>query len=577
MVSRMSRLILSLLVLALMSACAKGFAPKSVDAEFKDLTGAENKNGIPYTSASGSQDFESLKQAIHPSSKVNLDFAASIESVAISRFDLAGNAVHHAPAKLQIRIQFHSSKPVTYAPVLNSAHEAAAVSSEDDAGATKLNVRCFDADCTAIEVRVSSSAAEAGLIYRNRRVTVEALGPFSSSGSTARLERIGTFASSAQDPTMTTVEVAWGPAMFDLQAGDVEAAGDLVATGGQEQNVSVHVKNESATDGRLIGNSNHGDLLLRFADQSGWSFLRVRILKNPGAPGPTDADDSSNSNSDSGPGTGRVTAPPDNTPASDHFIPFDTTNPITALFERDRSNPIIQDAIKNITSSKRKGNLQAFLNRAHPNIASLVADLKTQSIPPELLFITFVESSYFYSNYEIGVSSAKAVGPWQFVLGTARGLGLNAFKPNEIPTKIVNGVQKYKYVVNPCDQRADLHLSTLAAAKYLRTLLNTFRKDPKLAVMAYNMGSSGLNRRMNCINEKKNGAATCSGSIKPLQEYNLAGIDYWEIRRLNAAPPESINYVPQFLAAQFVGREPSRYGFKIATTGFSAAPIPVCK
>jgi hypothetical protein len=90
--------------------------------------------------------------------------------------------------------------------------------------------------------------------------------------------------------------------------------------------------------------------------------------------------------------------------------------------------------------------------------------------------------------------------------------------------------------------------------------------------MAYNMGAGGLNRRLNCINEKKNGATTCSGSIKPLQEYDAAGLDYWEIRRLNAAPRESIDYVPRFLAAQFVGREPSRYGFTVDATGVAPAP-----
>jgi hypothetical protein len=588
MVSRKLRPLLKIVGFALasscliagLSACGKGFAAKAFDAEAKDLTGAANKNGVPFTGASSGQDLEILKQAIDPGSKVNLDFAASIESVVITRLDLAGNPVLSAPAKLQIRIQSHAGHLVTYAPVLTSSHEARSVTSKDDAGATKLNARCLDTDCAAVEVRISSSAAESGLIYRTRRVTVEALGPFASSGSTARLQRIGALASTAQDSTMITVEVAWGPAMFDMHAGDVEASGDLVATGGEEQNVSVSVKNETAIDGRLLGNSNHGDLLLRFADQSAWSFLRVKIQATPG----DSATETGQDGSDSGEGAGRTgtghggaALPPDTTPAGDHFIPFDLSNPITAFFEKDKSNPVVQDEIKNIVSGKRMGDMQKFLNRAHPNMAGMVADLKTQALPPELVFITFVESRYFYSNYDISISGANAVGPWQFVLGTARGLGLKAFEPSLAPLKIVNGVQKYQSVVNPCDQRADLHLSTLAAAKYLRTLLNAFRKDPKLAVMAYNLGASGLNRRMNCIKEKKNGASTCSGSIKPLQEYDAAGIDYWEIRRLHAAPSESINYVPQFLAAQFVGREPSRYGFKVATTGFLPAPIPVCK
>jgi|GEM_PF-3604875 len=547
---------LPLLVLAF-SACGKPYAPKQFDASTKDFTGATNSKGTPYTGASDSSDLELLKQAIDPTPKPNLDLAASIKAVSITRLDLAGNPVSAAPAKLDLKITF-GTKVANYAPVLNASHEAAAVSSSDSDA--KLNVRCLDGDCTSVEVKLSQGTSEAGFIYRLRPVTVEILGPFAvGAAPTGKLDRISTLISAEKAPLLVTTEVAWGPAMFELRSGDVGASGDLVATGGDEENISIRVKDEPSIQGRLLGNSNHGDLLLRVTDGAAWAFMRVRLPVAPTGAGAVSPDDGDTS----------TPAPPDDTPVGDRYIPYDPANPITAFFQRDKTNPVVQDAIRNFASGKR---MHDFLTGARPNLPVVLRDLATQQIPPEFLFITYVESGYFNNNYEIAVSSAKAVGPWQFMLDTGRGLGLKTFEPSVVKSRVVNGKQMYRFAANPCDERGDLDKSTIAAAKYLRKLLDTFRHDPKLAVMAYNLGAGGLNRRLNCINEKQNGASACSGSIKPLQEYDAARLDYWEIRRLNAAPKESIDYVPRFLAAQFVGRAPSAYGITVDTSFATPAP-----
>lgn len=576
------RLIISVGTLALMSvlgtACGKGFAVKSLDTEAKNLTGAQNKNGVPYTGASSGQDLENLKQAVDPSSKANLDFAASIESAVINRLDLAGNASATAPAKLQIRIQFHAGKPVTYNAVLNSSREARAVTSADDAAATKVNARCLDADCTSVEVRMTTSgsaasAAEAGFIYRVRAVSLQVLGPFApATAATTRLAQVNSLITAAASPMMTTTEVAWGPATFDLRAGDVQASGDLVATGGAEQNVSVQIKNDSAIKGLLIGNSNRGELLLRITDESAWMFVRIRVPVSA-TNNSANSDDTDDSNDDP-----KVPVANDDTPSGERYIPFDTSNPITAVFQRDLNNSVIQDAIKVVTTGDRAADMRKFLDRARLNLPVMLDGLKTQSIPPELVFLTFVESPFFYSNYDLSISKAGAVGPWQFMPPTAEGFGLRVFDPLVVPSRVVNGKQKFKYVVNPCDQRANLDLSSKAAARYLRVLFNAFH-DPKLAVMAYNMGAGKMNMRLNKVNQKLKEASACGGDAAKICDYDVAKLTYWDVRNMHLAgvPQESINYVPQFLAAQFVGREPLRYGIKVATTGFPPAPTPVCK
>lgn len=541
------RLILSAALVTTLAACGPGFAARTFTTS--NGTGAQNRDGLPYTKASGTEDLEVLKQAIDPAVAANTAFAASIESVTISRFDMAGNAVAKAPSQLAIAIQYHGSPLVTYRPTLTSTGDALNVVSKDDSGKTRLNVHCLGADCDEIEVRIAGPAKQdAGFIYRSRHVTVQALGPFAPAGaSTTRLDRIGQLASSAPDALLLTTEVAWGPAFFDLRAGDVEASGDLVATGGDEENVSVQMHGETPIEGRLLGNNNHGDLLLRFADGTAWSFLRVRIpLAAPVDPG---------------------TAPAvvDNTPAGDKYIPYDLSNPVTAAFEKDRANPVIQAAITEFSTGGRSRDMKQFLNRLKPNLPTVESMLQSQAVPPEILFIMLVESSYFVSpGFPISVSKPGAVGPWQLMPETARTWGLT-------PMPLVHGAGG-KLSANSCDPRADLQQSTLAAARYFRKLLDMFKNDPKLAIMAYNMGEYGLNNRLNCINQKKDGVSTCTKNTKPLEVADLAGLDYWTVRDLNMAPTESINYVPHFLGAMFVGREPTHYGITVSADGMPLAP-----
>jgi hypothetical protein len=392
------------------------------------------------------------------------------------------------------------------------------------------------------------------------------LGPFAVVGSgTTKLDKIGKAVTDEKTPLLVTTEVAWGPAMFELRAGDVLASGDLVATGGDEENVSIQAKDDKALDGRLLGNSNHGDLLLRVADGASWAFMRVRLPTSPSDPGVPAADDD------------EPAAPvlPDDTAVSDRYIPYDPANPITARFQRDKTNPIVQEEIKNMATGKRSGDMQKFLSRARPTLDVMIRSLATQQVPPELLFLTFVESRYFYSDYDISVSSAKAVGPWQFMPETGRGLGLKVFDVTPVKTRVVNGKQMYRYVANPCDERGDLEKSSIAAAKYLRELLNTFKHDPKLAVMAYNMGGGGLKRRMKTASQqmaqKEN---VCEESR--LCAYDMAKIGYWELRNLNIGPKESRDYVIRFLAAQFVGRAPGKMGVTYDTSFVTPAPkLPV--
>src|SRR5881296_4017436 len=156
--------------------------------------------------------------------------------------------------------------------------------------------------------------------------------------------------------------------------------------------------------------------------------------------------------------------------------------------------------------------LQRF-ERHRPMIKQVFAEF---NLPADLIFLSLVESG-FSTN---AVSRAKAVGPWQFIKPTAKTYGLR--------------VDKW------IDERRDPVKSTLAAAQYLRDLYHLFGSWP-LAMAAYNAG------------ERKVGRALIRAHAD----------DFWDLTDTKLIKRETKEYVPRFLAATLIAKDPSRYGFLI--------------
>ncbi|OLB26127.1 MAG: hypothetical protein AUH95_01230 [Nitrospirae bacterium 13_2_20CM_2_63_8] len=157
--------------------------------------------------------------------------------------------------------------------------------------------------------------------------------------------------------------------------------------------------------------------------------------------------------------------------------------------------------------------LQRF-ERHRPMIKQVFAEF---NLPADLIFLSLVESG-FSTN---AVSRAKAVGPWQFIKPTAKTYGLR--------------------VDNWIDERRDPVKSTLAAAQYLRDLYHLFGSWP-LAMAAYNAG------------ERKVGRALVRARAD----------DFWDLTDTKLLKRETREYVPRFLAATLIAKDPSRYGFMLS-------------
>jgi membrane-bound lytic murein transglycosylase D len=177
---------------------------------------------------------------------------------------------------------------------------------------------------------------------------------------------------------------------------------------------------------------------------------------------------------------------------------------------------VVQKYVKIYSEGESKVRVQHALEASMKYRGMIMQTLREFDMPQELVFLPVVES--LYNNDDI--SSAGAVGLWQFMPKRARALNL-----------------KVNYFL---DERKDPVKATTAACVYLKDLYAMFGNWP-LALAAYNRGENGLGRDMLFS--------------------QAAGLD--EMVERKSVPRETENYVPQFVAASLIGTEPEKYGFKL--------------
>jgi membrane-bound lytic murein transglycosylase D len=176
-------------------------------------------------------------------------------------------------------------------------------------------------------------------------------------------------------------------------------------------------------------------------------------------------------------------------------------------------DPSVQAHIRyfNTAIHDRFGQWLLRLSRYRPIVETIFTEFH---LPSDLVYLSLVESGFNPYAY----SRAKATGPWQFMKGTAK----------------VYGLRVDTYV----DERRDPIKSTVAAARYLRDLYDLFGAWP-LAMAAYNAGEGKVMRALH------------KARVESFSEISKTRL----IRR------ETKEYVPRFMAATIIARNPDRYGF----------------
>jgi membrane-bound lytic murein transglycosylase D len=148
-----------------------------------------------------------------------------------------------------------------------------------------------------------------------------------------------------------------------------------------------------------------------------------------------------------------------------------------------------------------------------PLMKKMFAD---SGLPKDLAYLPLIESGF----NPLAYSYANASGIWQFIASTGKLYGL-----------------KRSFWI---DERRDPIRSTEAAIGYMRKLYGQFG-DWHLALAAYNCGENGVSH---CI-----------------ARYKIN--DYWHLKRL---PKQTRNYVPFYLAALTIAKNPKCFGVVMPAT-----------
>ncbi|MBU1676897.1 LysM peptidoglycan-binding domain-containing protein [bacterium] len=157
-----------------------------------------------------------------------------------------------------------------------------------------------------------------------------------------------------------------------------------------------------------------------------------------------------------------------------------------------------------------RASLQKWLDRKAAVDSLIYRHLDEAGLPRELIYLAAIESG-FNTHARSGVG---AVGPWQFMPGTARHYHLRC-----------------DWWV---DERRDAELATRAAVTYLSQLYHHFQ-DWALVLAAYNTGEHRVD-----------------------QAIRLAGHDhFWDLH----LPWQTRNHVPKFVAVARICEDPLAFGF----------------
>lgn len=178
---------------------------------------------------------------------------------------------------------------------------------------------------------------------------------------------------------------------------------------------------------------------------------------------------------------------------------------------------VLNDHVKKEIELFTKGPVRMFFINSYKRSGQyrpyIVEELKKAGVPEELSWLPLVESGFKTK----ALSSARALGMWQFIASTGHKFGL----------------KRDRYI----DERLDPYKSTQAAIAYLKELHEIFG-DWKTVLAAYNCGEGRV--------------------LHEIRKQNINYLDdFWDLYQ--QLPRETARYVPKFMATLHIVNNLEKY------------------
>ncbi len=178
-------------------------------------------------------------------------------------------------------------------------------------------------------------------------------------------------------------------------------------------------------------------------------------------------------------------------------------------------NSLVEKYIS-LFQTRLRPHFEKWLVRSGHYIEMMRKILRENDLPEDLVYLAMIESGFNPKAF----SRARASGPWQFIQGTGKKYGLR--------------------IDQWIDERRDPVKATHAAARYLKDLYAMFESWP-LAMASYNAGEGRVSR---AIRRSKT-------------------TDFWKLRKTRHLHRETKNYIPKFMAATIIAKDPQRHDFSV--------------
>jgi len=182
-------------------------------------------------------------------------------------------------------------------------------------------------------------------------------------------------------------------------------------------------------------------------------------------------------------------------------------------------NRHVQAEIDLLTKYGKKAFFIKAYKRSGKYRPQIVEALKEAGLPTELSWLPLIESGFEVT----ALSSARALGLWQFIPSTGYKFGL----------------KRDQHI----DERLDPVKSTKSAIAYLKELHRIFG-DWATVLAAYNCGEENV--------------------LRIIREQNVNYLDnFWDLYK--KLPRETARYVPRFIATLYILNNPEKYGLDSVT------------